>query len=67
MPADAALSKQEAMLGHYVSLSELLLVYEELQARTLVKPFETNVVCGSYYLVANNLRKLSEPAQTFAE
>ncbi|QOF71572.1 LysR family transcriptional regulator [Aminobacter sp. SR38] len=65
--ADAALSKQAAMLGHGVALGDLLLVYEELQAGTLLKPFETNVVCGGYWLVAKNLAKLSEPAQCFAE
>lgn len=65
--ADAALSKQAAMLGHGVALGDLLLVREELVAGTLVKPFETNVVCGGYWLVAKNLSKLSEPAQAFAD
>ncbi|WP_109578465.1 LysR substrate-binding domain-containing protein [Aminobacter sp. AP02] len=65
--ADAALSKQAAMLGHGVALGDLLLVREELKAGTLIKPFETNVVCGGYFLVARNLRKLSEPAQAFAD
>lgn len=64
--ADAALSKQAAMLGHGVALGDLLLVREELKAGTLVKPFETNVVCGGYWLVAKSLRKLSEPAEAFA-
>lgn len=65
--ADAALSKQAAMLGHGVALGDLLLVREELAAGTLVKPFETNVVCGGYWLVAKSLSKLSEPAQAFAD
>ena len=65
--ADAALSKQAAMLGHGVALGDLLLVHEELKAGTLVKPFETNVICGGYWLVAKSLRKLSEPAQSFAD
>lgn len=65
--ADAALSKQAAMLGHGVALGDLLLVREELATGTLVKPFETNVVCGAYWLVAKSLRKLSEPAEAFAD
>jgi len=65
--ADAALSKQAAMLGHGVALGDLLLVREELVSGTLVKPFETNVVCGAYWLVAKSLRKLSEPAEAFAD
>lgn len=65
--ADAALSKQAALLGHGVALGDLLLVREELVSGTLVKPFETNVVCGAYWLVARNLRKLSEPAEAFAD
>lgn len=65
--ADAALSKQAAMLGHGVALGDLLLVREELEAETLVKPFEANVVCGGYWLVAKNLHKLSEPATAFAD
>ncbi|WP_395447015.1 LysR substrate-binding domain-containing protein [Aminobacter sp. UC22_36] len=65
--ADAALSKQAAMLGHGVALGDLLLVHEELKAGTLVKPFKTNVICGGYWLVAKSLRKLSEPAQSFAD
>lgn len=64
--ADAALSKQAAMLGHGVALGDLLLVRDELKAGSLVKPFATNVVCGGYWLVAKNLSKLSEPAQAFA-
>lgn len=65
--ADAALSKQAAMLGHGVALGDLLLVREELEAGTLVKPFQANVVCGGYWLVAKNLHKLSEPAEAFAD
>ncbi|AWC24199.1 Gcv operon activator [Aminobacter sp. MSH1] len=65
--ADAALSKQAAMLGHGVALGDLLLVREELATGALIKPFETNVVCGAYWLVAKSLRKLSEPAEAFAD
>ena len=65
--ADASLSKQAALLGHGVALGDLLLVRDELASGTLIKPFDTNVVCGAYWLVAKNLRKLSEPAEAFAD
>lgn len=65
--ADAALAKQAAVLGHGVALGDLLLVRDELASGALVKPFETNVVCGAYWLVAKDLGKLSEPAQAFAD
>ena len=65
--ADASLAKQAAMLGHGVALGDLLLVQEELTAGTLIKPFDTNVRCGAYWLVARSLRNLSEPAGAFAD
>jgi len=65
--ADAALSKQAAMLGHGVALGDLLLVKEELATGALIKPFDTNVTTGAYWLVARNLRHLSEPAAAFAD
>ncbi|MET2826479.1 LysR substrate-binding domain-containing protein [Mesorhizobium shangrilense] len=65
--ADASLAKQAAMLGHGVALGDLLLVQEELTAHTLIKPFDTNVRCGAYWLVARSLRNLSEPARAFAD
>lgn len=65
--ADASLAKQAAVLGHGVALGDLLLVQEELTAGTLVKPFDTNVRCGAYWLVARSLRNLSEPARAFAD
>jgi len=65
--ADAALSKQAAMLGHGVALGDLLLVKEELATGALIKPFDTNVTTGAYWLVARSLRNLSEPATAFAD
>jgi LysR family glycine cleavage system transcriptional activator len=65
--ADASLSKQAAMLGHGVALGDLLLVADELATGTLIKPFDTNVTTGAYWLVARNLRHLSEPAAAFAD
>jgi len=65
--ADAALSKQAAMLGHGVALGDLLLVKEELATGALIKPFDTNVTTGAYWLVARSLRNLSEPATASAD
>lgn len=65
--ADAALSKQAAILGHGVALGDLLLVRDDLASGALVKPFDTNVVCGAYWLVAKDLGNLSEPARALAE
>lgn len=65
--ADAALSKQAAMLGHGVALGDLLLVRDELAAGRMIKPFDTNVECGAYWLVARSLADLSEPALAFAD
>ena len=65
--ADAALSKQAAMLGHGVALGDLLLVKEELATGALIKPFDTNVTTGAYWMVARSLRNLSEPATAFAD
>jgi LysR family glycine cleavage system transcriptional activator len=65
--ADASLSKQAAMLGHGVALGDLLLVKEELATGALIKPFDTNVTTGAYWLVARNLRNLPEPAAAFAD
>lgn len=65
--ADASLSKQAAMLGHGVALGDLLLIEEELASGALIKPFDTNVICGAYWLVARSLHNLSEPAAAFAD
>jgi len=65
--ADTSLSKQAAMLGHGVALGDLMLVREELASGALIKPFDTNVICGAYWLVARNLGALSEPAAAFAD
>ena len=67
MLADAALSKQAAMLGHGVALGDLLLVADELRDGKLVRPFETTVVSGAYWLVCGSFERLSEPARAFAD
>ncbi|RRI02276.1 LysR family transcriptional regulator [Mesorhizobium tamadayense] len=67
MLADASLSKQAALLGHGVALGDLLQIGDELASGALVKPFEIDVASGAYWLVARNLRDLSEPAAAFAD
>ncbi|KUM24904.1 transcriptional regulator [Mesorhizobium loti] len=67
MLADASLSKQAALLGHGVALGDLLQIGDELASGALVKPFEIDVASGAYWLVARNLRDLSEPATAFAD
>ncbi|WP_296742318.1 LysR substrate-binding domain-containing protein [Mesorhizobium sp.] len=65
--ADTSLSKQAAMLGHGVALGDLMLVREELAAGLLIKPFDTDVLCGAYWLAARSFATLSEPAAAFAD
>lgn len=67
MLADASLSKQAALLGHGVALGDLLQIGDELASGALVKPFDIDVASGAYWLVARNLRDLSEPARAFAD
>ncbi|MDX8469624.1 LysR substrate-binding domain-containing protein [Mesorhizobium sp. VK23B] len=67
MLADASLSKQAALLGHGVALGDLLQIGDELASGALVKPFDIDVASGAYWLVARNLRELSEPARAFAD
>ena len=67
MLADASLSRQAALLGHGVALGDLLQIGDELASGALVKPFDIDVASGAYWLVARNLRDLSEPASAFAD
>ncbi|MDG4884929.1 LysR substrate-binding domain-containing protein [Mesorhizobium sp. WSM4884] len=67
MLADASLSKQAALLGHGVALGDLLQIGDELASGALVKPFDIDVASGAYWLVARDLRNLSEPARAFAD
>ncbi|RWE38447.1 MAG: LysR family transcriptional regulator [Mesorhizobium sp.] len=66
MLADISLSKQAALLGHGVALGDLLQIGDELASGALIKPFNIDVASGAYWLVARNLRELSEPARAFA-
>ena len=67
MLADASLSKQAALLGHGVALGDLLQIGEEIASGALIKPFDIDVASGAYWLVAKNLKDLSEPAAAFAD
>jgi LysR family glycine cleavage system transcriptional activator len=67
MLADASLSKQAALLGHGVALGDLLQIGGEVASGALIKPFDIDVASGAYWLVARNLRDLSEPATAFAD
>ncbi|AZO76099.1 MULTISPECIES: LysR substrate-binding domain-containing protein [unclassified Mesorhizobium] len=67
MLADISLSKQAALLGHGVALGDLLQIGDELASGALIKPFDIDVASGAYWLVARNLRELSEPARAFAD
>jgi len=67
MLADASLSKQAALLGHGVALGDLLQIGGEVASGALIKPFDIDVASGAYWLVARNLKDLSEPAAAFAD
>jgi LysR family glycine cleavage system transcriptional activator len=64
---DAALATQAAILGHGVALGDMLLNGQDLREKRLVRPFDVEVPFGAYWLVARDLKALSEPAQAFAE
>jgi len=64
---DMSLVLQAARRGHGVALGCLLLAQEDIANGTLVRPFETRVPAGACWLVARNLKALSEPAERFAD
>ena len=64
---DGALGMQAAVLGHGVALGDVLINSEDLRSGRLVKPFETEVPYGAYWLVAPNFDVLSKPAAAFAD
>lgn len=67
MLADAALSRQAALLGHGVALGDLLLVHEQLKSGALIRPFPVTAACGRYFLVARDLSRLGAPERAFAQ
>lgn len=64
---DGAVAIQAAVLGHGVALGDTLLAGRELESQQLVRPFETEVPDGSYWLVAPDFDRLTEPARAFAD
>jgi len=64
--ADTMLAMQAAVRGHGVALVNMLLAEEELQNGKLIKPFDIDVPCGTYWLVAPDLNNLTSEALSFA-
>ena len=65
--ADMALVLQAALRGHGVALGCLFLAHDDLASGALVRPFETKIGAGAYWMAARNLKALSEPAARFAD
>ena len=59
---DMSLVLQAARRGHGVALGCLLLAQEDIANGTLVRPFKTRIPAGACWLVARDLKALSEPA-----
>jgi len=64
---DGALGIQAAILGHGVVLGDVVVNSQDLRSGRLVKPFDTMVRYGAYWLVAPDLAALSESARAFAD
>jgi len=67
MIADGALVLQSALRGHGVGLADLAFLHDDLRAGRLVRPFETRLPYGAYYLVARSFKALPKPAAVLAE
>lgn len=63
--AEMALALQAAILGHGVALVIGLLAERELRKKQLIRPFDIEVPCGAYWLVAPDLSRLSPAAERF--
>lgn len=63
---DSSLIMQAARLGHGVALGDGLMERDDLSAGTLVRPFDTEVPFGAYWLVAADFDRLSPQATAFA-
>lgn len=64
---DGAVVMQAARLGHGVALGDMVLDAGDLRDGTLVRPFDLDVACGAYFLVAPDFERLSPAARWFAE
>lgn len=62
---DTVLAMQAALRGHGAALANLLLAEEHLQTGALVKPFDIDMPCGAYWLVAPSFSQLSAAARAF--
>jgi LysR family glycine cleavage system transcriptional activator len=65
--ADTVLAMQAAIRGHGVALANMILAQEDLQSGNLVRPFDIDVPCGAYWLVAPDFGNLTKPARAFAD
>lgn len=64
---DMTLVLQAARRGHGVALGCLLLAQEDIINGTLVRPFRTRIPAGACWLVARDLKAMSESARIFSD
>lgn len=65
--ADGGLVRQAAARGQGVALVDTLFARDDIAAGLLIRPFETTLPYGSYWLVARSFSALSPPARRFAD
>ncbi len=65
--ADGSMTQQAAMRGQGVALADTLYVEEDIAASRLIRPFQTTLPFGSYWLVARNFSNLPTAARRFSE
>lgn len=64
---DSALIMQAAKLGHGVGLGDRFMEATELEAGTLIRPFDIEVPFGAYWLIAPDFGALTPAAAAFAD
>jgi LysR family transcriptional regulator, glycine cleavage system transcriptional activator len=64
---DMSLVLQAARRGHGVALGCLFLAHDDLENGALIRPFVTKIPSGACWLVARDLKALSEPAERVAD
>ena len=64
---DSALIMQAAKLGHGIGLGDRFMEATDLEAGTLVRPFDIEVQYGAYWLVAPTFCELGPAARAFAD
>ena len=65
--SDGTQAIHAAMLGHGVALCDLALDAELIRNGSLVRPFETEVAYGAYWLVVPDFQRLSRAGKAFAD